>query len=80
MSRSVKHTPMFSYIRVRSEATDKKIWHGRLRAHERTVLASGGEDMPHVKEVSNPWTMAKDGKGRWATGEDNPSRSKSMRK
>lgn len=46
---------------ARSERADKKIWHSRLRAHERDCLVSG-RDIPSRKEVSNPWCMAKDGK------------------
>lgn len=52
----------------RSECQDKKIWHKRWRARERTRLTSipfqNFDAYPPVseKEVSNPWQMGKDGK------------------
>ena len=35
-----------------------------MRARERAAFASGGE-MPTVNDVSDPWTMSKDGRRFW---------------
>lgn len=64
MSRSFRR-PYIALVRARSERADKKIWHGRMRAQVRTRLASARDlesfmDVD-VREVSNPWSMAKDG-------------------
>ncbi len=54
-----------------SEAQDKQIWHGAMRAAERRFIAlvrSGREPPdPHVRDVSDPWAMHKDGKA-WRVG------------
>lgn len=66
MSRSYKKTPVSSNTTARSEKLDKKTWHSRRRAVERTQLASAGDldtVMPVLDiEVSNVWDFAKDGK------------------
>lgn len=61
MSRSYKKTPILGYAAARSERRDKKGWHGRMRAAVREALLGEGE-MPEVREVSNVWSFAKDGK------------------
>ena len=54
-----------------SEADDKRIWHGALRAAERRFFAAARAGLdpiePHLREVSDPWGMSKDGK-RWRVG------------
>lgn len=69
MSRSQKKTPIFGIAGGKSERADKKIWHGRLRALERSALASSTDLDDHMatteREASNPWTFAKDGKSFW---------------
>ena len=56
-----------------SEAEDKKLWHGRMRAAERVEMAAAarqkrlGEHLPVAEEqVSDPWDMTKDGRQYWA--------------
>lgn len=66
MSRSIRKTPIFGITMARSEANDKRLWHKRWRARERTQLATVGADTDHVtvhrNAVSSTWHMAKDGK------------------
>ena len=69
MSRSRKRTPIHG-IADGSEKKDKKIWHSRMRAKEREAIHRGDEVFPDEKEVSNPWSMAKDGKRYWAFDEN----------
>lgn len=77
MSRSRRKTPVLG-ITVRGwrrgEAADKRQWHRALRAAFRRLLVRDGEEVlqPHVREHSDPWSMAKDGK-RWQ-GFDMPAR------
>jgi hypothetical protein len=69
MSRSRRKTPIFGYANCLSEKEDKKIWHGRWRALERANFANAAPEI-YVslleKQVSNVWTMAKDGRFYWA--------------
>jgi len=71
MSRSRRKTPIFGMTSCRSERQDKVIWHGRLRARERDRLRSASPDAlaSHLpaqeRQVSNPWTMGKDGHYFW---------------
>jgi hypothetical protein len=68
MSRSRRKTPIFGIAHSGSEKLDKKIWHGRWRASERIALANASPEA-HVsvleKQVSNVWSMAKDGRTYW---------------
>jgi len=88
MSRSHRKTPIIGRGGG-SEKYDKRIWHGRMRAHEnalcRNACVSTIEDVddlifPQKNDVSNVWSMSKDGKGyntydqtigwtNWRTGE-----------
>lgn len=61
MSNSRRKVPK-GIINIRSEKKDKRIWHKRLRSKVRDILNTGGEVFPQVKDVSDPWDMAKDGK------------------
>ena len=71
MSRSRKKIPIVGITTCRSERHDKKIWHKRWRARERTALTSTKVDdfdayLPLLeKQVSNAWDMGKDGKQYW---------------
>lgn len=71
MSRSRRKNPVFGITTCRSEKQDKKLWHGRWRANERTSLASADPEKleSHLpvpqRQVSNPWIMGKDGRQRW---------------
>ena len=71
MSRSVRKKPIMGWTTCRSEKDDKRIWHRRWRAHERTALASSPLDdedgnLPvSVNELSNVWDMGKDGRQYW---------------
>lgn len=72
MSRSHRHTPIFGHSSSSSEKQDKRIWHSRLRAQERTALTTRcpaeleGTVLPDVKDASNPWSMDKDGRHWWS--------------
>src|SRR3546814_10462033 len=56
----------------RSERGDKKLWHQRWRTHERTALAAASPEalsayLPLLEnQVSNVWSMGKDGRSYWA--------------
>ena len=71
MSRSCKKIPIVGYTTCRSERQDKKIWHKRWRARERTALNSTNFDdlcayLPlSENQVSSKWDMGKDGKQYW---------------
>jgi len=65
MTRSYRHSKVFGIAKCRSERWDKKIWHSRFRAKVRTLLASGKEADVDIKEVSDPYSMNKDGKDYW---------------
>lgn len=68
MSRSRKKTPIIGNAKARSEACDKKIWHGRFRSANRNMLKKANDSnfdeiiYPHVREESNPCIMSKDGR------------------
>jgi len=73
VSRSRRKTPIFANANSGSEAQDKKTWHRRWRRNERTTLttlagASSEKLEGHLplsyRQVSNPWSMSKDGKTR----------------
>ena len=71
MSRSRRKTPIFGYTTCRSERDDKKIWHQRWRAQERTGLTGATSESLEAylplreNEVSNTATMSKDGRQFW---------------
>ena len=67
MARSYRKTPICGITTARSEKSDKKIWHSRMRARTRTYINSGRDldTMPIEREVSNVWDFAKDGKQRF---------------
>ena len=69
MSRSRRKTPIFGYANADSEASDKRIWHSRMRHRERQALHSADDYDGHLMtvrdQVSSAWNMAKDGKHFW---------------
>lgn len=72
MSRSRRKVPIFGVASSNSEKLDKRIWHKRLRAQERTRQAAlpAGELDAHVPiltlDVSSVWSMSKDGRRYWS--------------
>lgn len=69
MPRSRRKTPIFGYASADSEASDKRIWHSRMRHRERQALHSADDYDGHLTtvrdDVSSTWNMAKDGKHFW---------------
>jgi len=76
MSRSYKKVPVAGHTGAESEKYDKKIWHRRFRHRTKDILRSMHNDpdmiddvvMPVEDDVSNTWSMSKDGKhylGNW---------------
>jgi hypothetical protein len=64
MIRSQKRTPIAGLTTAKSEKDDKRLPNRRIRRRVKVVLAGRPEDdlLPTRRELSNPWTMAKDGK------------------
>ena len=57
MSRSRKKTPVCGMTTAKSEKDDKKRWHRKARR-----LRKQSDEVILDKEVSDVWSMAKDGK------------------
>lgn len=68
MSRSRRRTPITGTCVCRSERRDKEAWHRRFRRITDAAIHHEKEVMPHIRDVSNPWSFGKDGKTYW--GED----------
>jgi hypothetical protein len=72
VSRSRRMTPIAGHTNCPSERPDKKLWHQRWRTRERTALANQspeelGAHLPLLEnQVSNVWSMGKDGRSYWA--------------
>ncbi|MEM8557172.1 MAG: hypothetical protein AAGG50_05045 [Bacteroidota bacterium] len=64
MSRSRKKTPISGITTAASEKHDTRLANRRWRRRVRQRLTTGhdGTDLPLLREVSNVWTMEKDGK------------------
>jgi hypothetical protein len=78
MARSKRKTPIRGITTAESEKKDKQLAHRKYRRATRVVLQQvpDAEIFPHVRELSDPWSMGKDGKMRF-----DPQRySKDMRK
>ena len=75
MSRSRKKTPISGITKARSEKQDKRIANRRYRSrvkHQlRNLEDAEGVSLSIVREVTNVWSMAKDGK-RWYDPEKYP--------
>jgi len=71
VSGSKRKTPVCGVTSAASEKADKLAWHRRLRRASRQRIVQAGEDsdatalLPQPKDVSNPWSMSKDGKRRF---------------
>ena len=67
MARSRKHTPISGITCAATEKWAKQKNHRRERRRVRSVLATQPERdvLPHTRELSDPWTMPKDGKRDW---------------
>jgi hypothetical protein len=68
MARSYKKYPIAG-IAGKSEKWDKRRWHKKFRSHNKQILKQQlhhdyfvHENLKHVRELSNVWTMNKDGK------------------
>lgn len=81
MSRSWKTLAAGSFIGDgRSEKADKKAWHRHFRTRTRQTMKALRRTWEpdtdwdaavvhlHVRALSNPWAMTKDGKGWWFPG------------
>jgi len=64
MSHSRKKTPKGGITCARSEKQEKVANHRRERRRVHQLLADDPEVdlLPHTRELSDPWSMAKDGK------------------
>jgi len=64
MSRSRKKTLIGGVAVGRSERHEKRLANRKAQCHVRVALAtdSNRNVLPHLREISNVWTMAKDGK------------------
>jgi len=64
MSRSRRKTPIGGITTARSEKHDKRLASRKVRRHVHVALATDSDRdvLPHLREISNVWTMAKDGK------------------
>lgn len=66
MSRSRRRAPVRGLSTAESEKEDKRMANRKLRRRVRTALRVDPEaPLPHLREVSNPWSMDKDGKTRF---------------
>ena len=80
MSNSFRKTPIFGFCTAPSEKADKKIWHSRARAVERDklLLSSKRDYEDYITsielDVSNNWSMSKDGKHYWAKAQQKDMR------
>jgi hypothetical protein len=64
MARSRKKTPICGITTARSEKQDKRLANRKVRRAVNQALTTSLEleVLPHRRELTNPWTMAKDGK------------------
>ncbi len=63
MSRSYRKTPVRGVTTAPSDKEDKQRAHRALRRAERRAIARD-DPGPRLKDVSDPWSFAKDGKTR----------------
>lgn len=76
MSRSRRKTPIRGITSADSEKSDKAASHRKVRRAVRIAVKQNASVLPQEKELTNPWSMAKDGKA-WFEPAANP---KLMRK
>ena len=65
MSRSRRHTTIVGITTADSEKDDKRQANQNLRHAVRRALRTEAEVIPAMREVSNVWLFAKDGKKWW---------------
>jgi hypothetical protein len=75
MSRSRKRTPICAINGASSEKQDKRLYNRRYRrvCKQHLRVNPECEPAPHLREYSNPWAMAKDGKV-WVDQAQHPER------
>lgn len=73
MGKSIKRKPFHGMTKSSSEKQDKKMWHSKFRRKEKIRIGrnikNNNEDnhiTVDIREVSNPWCFAKDGKRRFS--------------
>ena len=62
MARSYRRTPIFGITCSRSEKQDKRIANRRLRHALKQAVDRGDEILPMLRELSDVWSFAKDGR------------------
>lgn len=62
MSRSHRKTPICGIASTVSEKSDKAVSHRKVRHAVRIALETNAPVLPLEKQLTNPWSMAKDGK------------------
>ena len=65
MSRSYRKSPCSGITCADSEKDDKRTWHRRFHhACKQSIRLEGVylEILPHFRELSDPWSFAKDGR------------------
>jgi len=65
MSRSRRKTPVCGITTAESEKLDKVASHRKIRHAVRIAIKQDAPVLPLEKELTNPWSMAKDGKARF---------------
>ncbi len=64
MGKSTRKTPIVGITTAASEKDDKRLLNRSLRRSNHQILKTdeNADALKHVKEVIDPWSMAKDGK------------------
>jgi hypothetical protein len=65
LSRSRRKTPVRGVTTAESEKADKAASHRRLRRAIRRIAIDSDAILPVERQLTNPWSMAKDGKMRF---------------
>lgn len=76
MSRSNRRAPVRGITSAESEKSEKAASHRKVRRAVRVAIAREAPVLPQERELTNPWSMAKDGKARF----DPAANPKLMRK
>ncbi|MBL8180117.1 MAG: hypothetical protein JNL64_00730 [Blastocatellia bacterium] len=71
MSRSRRKTPVIGNTSAESEKEDKQMYNRRFRHafKQFLIIADDSKPEPSLRELSNPWSMDKDGKNRFDPSE-----------
>ena len=64
MARSRKKTPVCGITTARSEKHDKRLANRKVRraVNQELAVSAAPDLLAHQRELTDPWTMAKDGK------------------